>query len=87
MKLKEDRLLRELDSVKKLTKERDDDFRKRLDGLERRNRELESDNQRNLAERHALTLKEKGAGEREQVSKQVEKDYVTAQTELKNLQK
>ena len=65
IKLKEDRLQRELDSLKKLTKERDDDYRKRVDALERRNRELESDNQRNLAERHAHTLKERGQGERD----------------------
>lgn len=43
MKMKNERDLRELESVKKLSKEREEDNRRRLDALERRNKELESD--------------------------------------------
>ena len=46
LKLKGEREARELESLKKLSREREEDFRRKSDGLERRVRELEQDLQR-----------------------------------------
>ena len=43
IKVKNDRDLREVDSLKKMLKEREEDSRRRMDALERRNKELEAD--------------------------------------------
>ena len=45
-KMKSDREGREIDSLKKLSREREDDFRRKTDALERRIKELEHDNHR-----------------------------------------
>ena len=42
-KMKSDRDQREIESLKKLAREREEDSRRRIDALERRNKELESD--------------------------------------------
>jgi hypothetical protein len=42
-KLKGDRDSRELDNIKKLSREREEDSRRKVDALERRNKELETD--------------------------------------------
>jgi hypothetical protein len=41
--MKNDRDQREIESLKKLSREREEDGRRRIDALERRNKELESD--------------------------------------------
>jgi hypothetical protein len=43
LKLRSDRDQRELESMKKLNREREEDSRRRIDTVERRNKELESD--------------------------------------------
>jgi hypothetical protein len=43
LKLRSDRDHRELESMKKLNREREEDSRRRIDTVERRNKELESD--------------------------------------------
>ena len=42
-KLKGDRDSRELENIKKLSREREEDSRRSVDALERRNKELEAD--------------------------------------------
>jgi hypothetical protein len=42
-KMKSERDQREIESLKKLSREREEDSRRRIDALERRNKELESD--------------------------------------------
>jgi cell division protein FtsB len=43
LKIKSERDQREIDSLKKLNREREEDARRRTDALERRNKELEAD--------------------------------------------
>lgn len=43
MKMKNDRDNRELDSMKKLSREREEDTRRKMDAMERRTKELEAD--------------------------------------------
>ena len=43
MKVKNDRDSREVESTKKLARDREEDARRRIEALERRNKELESD--------------------------------------------
>lgn len=43
LRMKVDRDNRELDSMKKLAKEREEDWRRKLDSMERKNKELETD--------------------------------------------
>lgn len=43
MRLKNDRDTRELESVKKLSREREEDTRRKMDAMERRTKELEAD--------------------------------------------
>ena len=43
LKMKSDRDGREIDSLKKLSREREDDFRRKTDALERKIKELEHD--------------------------------------------
>ena len=47
LKMKSDRDGREIDSLKKLAREREDDFRRKTDTLDRRIKELEHDVHRN----------------------------------------
>lgn len=41
--MKNERDSRELESTKKISREKEEDYRRRMDALERRNKELESD--------------------------------------------
>lgn len=43
LKLKADRDMRDIDSLKKLSREREEDARRRIDTAERRTKELETD--------------------------------------------
>jgi hypothetical protein len=73
--MKNDRDQREIESLKKLSREREEDGRRRIDALERRNKELESDlhrlnNQYKVVIDRGMTQKEM-----DERSKQLEIDF------------
>jgi hypothetical protein len=77
--MKNERDVRELDSVKKLSKEREEDSRRRIDALERRNKELESDLHR-LNNQYKVVL-DRGMTQKEvdERAKQLEIDFRSLQ--------
>lgn len=63
LKMKSDRDGREIDSLKKLSKEREEDFRRKTDSLERKIKELEHDLHRTGTQNRVLL--EKGMTQKE----------------------
>ena len=63
LRMKSEREGRELDSLKKMNKEREEDHRRKADALERKVREIESDLHRTSQQNKVLL--EKGSGYRE----------------------
>lgn len=57
LRMKADRDSREIDSLKKLGREREEDARRRVDALERRNKELEQDMHRTGLQNQVLMEK------------------------------
>ena len=71
--------MRELDSLKKLSREREEDSRRKTDALERRNKELEADLHK-LNNQYKVIL-DRGVGQKEldERAKQLELDLRTIQ--------
>ena len=77
LKLKGERESRELESFKKLSREREEDFRRKSDGLERRVRELEQDLHRANMQHKVLIEKGSNLREVDELHRQLEIDHRT----------
>lgn len=77
LKMKSDRDGREIDSMKKLAREREEDSRRRIDALERRNKELEQDLHRTGMQNKVLMEKGFSQKEIDEQHKQLEVDFRT----------
>ena len=77
LKLKGEREARELESLKKLSREREEDFRRKSDGLERRVRELEQDLHRANMQHKVLIEKGSNLREVDELHRQLEIDHRT----------
>jgi predicted RNase H-like nuclease (RuvC/YqgF family) len=75
LRMKGDRDGRELDSLKKLSREREEDFRRKNDALERRVKELESDLHRTSMQQKVLFEKGNNYREVDESYRQLEIDY------------
>jgi predicted RNase H-like nuclease (RuvC/YqgF family) len=75
LRMKGDRDGRELDSLKKLSREREEDFRRKIDALERRVKELESDLHRTSMQYKVLLEKGNNYREVDESYRQLEIDY------------
>ena len=86
IKLKADRDSRELENIKKMSREREEDSRRRVDALERRNQELEADLHK-LNNQHKVVL-ERGMSQKEvdERAKQLEVDYRSIKTQYQMLE-
>jgi predicted nucleic acid-binding Zn-ribbon protein len=75
LRMRGDRDGRELDSLKKLSREREEDFRRKSDALERRVKELESDLHRTSMQHKVLIEKGNNYREVDESYRQLEIDY------------
>ena len=86
LKLKNDRDNRELESIKKLSREREEDARRKLDAMERRSKELETDLHK-LNNQYKIVL-DKGVQQKDvdERMKQLEIDYRSMKNQNKMLE-
>ena len=81
--MKIDRDTREIDSLKKLQRDREEDFRRKTDALERRVKELEHDLHRTGTQNKVLMEKGMTQKEVDESFKQLEIDYRSLQNKHK----
>jgi hypothetical protein len=86
VKMTNERITREFDSMKKLVRERDDDARRKIETLERRNKELEADLHR--LDSQYKTVLDKGVKQKDISDKmsQLEIDYRNMKNQNKLLE-
>ncbi len=86
LRMKGEREGRELDSLKKLSREREEDFRRKSDGLERRVKELEQDLHRSNLQHKVLLEKGSNYREVDESYRQLEIDHRSLQHQHKMLE-
>ncbi|CDW86764.1 UNKNOWN [Stylonychia lemnae] len=83
LKMKSDRDQREIESLKKIAREREEDSRRRIDALERRTKELEQDLHRVTTQNKVMMEKGISMKEVDEHHKQLEIDYRSLQNKHK----